>query len=40
MVAAFELCSKYQKEFLTKEVSGEIACHLISLFNVQIQEPT
>ena len=39
-VAAFELCSKYQKEFLTKEVSGEIACHLISLFYVQMQEPT
>ena len=31
---------KYQKEFLTKKVSGEIAFDLISLFHVQIQEPT
>ena len=30
----------YQKEFLKKKVSGEIAFDLISLFDVQIQEPT
>ena len=29
----------YQKEFLKKKVSGEIAFALISLFHVQIQEP-
>ena len=31
---------KYQKEFLKKKVSGEIAFYLISLFYEQIQEPT
>ena len=31
---------KYQKEFLTKKVSGEIAFDFLSLFHVQIQEPT
>ena len=30
----------YQKEFLKNKVSGEIAFALISLFHVQIQEPT
>ena len=30
---------QYQKEFLKKKVSGEIAFDLISLFHVQIQEP-
>ena len=31
---------QYQKEFLKKKVSGEIAFDLINLFHVQIQEPT
>ena len=31
---------QYQKKFLEKKVSGEIAFDLISLFHVQIQEPT
>ena len=31
---------EYQKEFLKKKVSGEIAFDLINLFHVQIQEPT
>ena len=39
-MAAFELCFSIRKEFLKKEVSGEIAFELISLFYVQIQEPT
>ena len=30
----------YQKEFVKKKVSGEIAFDVISLFHVQIQEPT
>ena len=30
----------YQKEFLKKKGSGEISFALISLFNIQIQEPT
>ena len=30
----------YQKEFSKKKVSAEIAFDLISLFHVQIQEPT
>ena len=30
----------YQKEFLKEKVSGEIAFDFISLFHVQIQEPT
>ena len=30
---------QYQKEFLKKKTSGEIAFDLISLFHVQIQEP-
>ena len=32
--------AQYQKEFVKKKVSGEIAFDLISLFHVQIQEPT
>ena len=40
MVAAFELCFSIKKEFLKKKVSGEIAFELISLFHVDIQEPT
>ena len=39
-MAAFELCFSIKKEFLKKIVSGEIAFELISLFHVQIQEPT
>ena len=31
---------QYQKEFLKKKVSGEIAFDLINLFHAQIQEPT
>ena len=31
---------QYQKEFLTKRVSGEIAFDLIRLFHVKLQEPT
>ena len=38
-MAAFELCFSIRKNF-KKEVSGEIAFDLISLFHVQIQEPT
>ena len=38
-VAAFELCFSIRKNF-KKEVSGEIAFDLISLFHVQIQEFT
>ena len=30
----------YQKEFVKKKVSGEIAFDAISWFHVQIQEPT
>ena len=30
---------QYQKEFLKKKTSGEIAFDLISLLHVQIQEP-
>ena len=30
----------YQKEFVKKKVSGEIAFDVISFFHVQIQEPT
>ena len=30
----------YQKEFVKKKVSGEIPFDVISLFHVQIQEPT
>ena len=40
LVAAFELCFSIRKEFFKKKVSGEIAFELISLFRVQIQEPT
>ena len=39
-MAPFELCFSIRKEFLKKKVSGEIAFELISLFHVQIQEPT
>ena len=39
-MAAFELCFSIRKEFLNKKVSREIAFELISLFYVQIQEPT
>ena len=39
-MAAFELCFSIRKEFSKKKVSGEIAFELISLFHVQIQEPT
>ena len=38
-VSAFELFY-YQKEFVKKKVSREIAFDAISLFHVQIQEPT
>ena len=31
---------QYQKEFLKKKVSGEIAFDLISFLHKQIQEPT
>ena len=37
-VSAFELFY-YQKEFVKKKVSGEIAFDVIILFHVQIQEP-
>ena len=37
LVAAFELSFSIRKEFLKKEVSGEIAFALINLFQVQIQ---
>ena len=30
----------HQKEYVKKKVSGEIAFDVISLFHVQIQEPT
>ena len=40
LVAAFELCFSIIKEFLEKKVSGEVCLDLISLFHVQIQEPT
>ena len=39
-MAAFELCFSIRKEFLKKKVRGDIAFDLISLFHVQIQEPT
>ena len=39
-MAASKLCVSIRKEFLEKEVSEEIAFELISLFHVQIQEPT
>ena len=39
-MAASKLCFSVRKEFLEKEVSEEIAFELISLFHVQIQEPT
>ena len=40
MVAAFELCFGMRKEFLKKKVSGEVAFNLISVFHVQLQQPT
>ena len=39
-LAAFELCFSIREEFLKKKISEEIAFELISLFHVQIQEPT
>ena len=39
-VDAFELCFSIRKEFLKKKINGEIAYELISLFPVQMQEPT
>ena len=39
-MAAFELCFSIGKEFFQKKVSREITYDLISLFHVQIQEPT
>ena len=39
-MAFFKICFSIRKEFLKKKVSGEIAFELISLFHVQIQEPT
>ena len=39
-VAALDLYFSIRKNFLKKKVSGEIAFDLISLFHVQIQEPT
>ena len=36
----FKFCFSIRKEFLKSKVSGEIAFELISLFHVQIQEPT
>ena len=39
-MAVFEICFIIRKEFKKKKVSGEIAFELISLFHVQIQEPT
>ena len=39
-MTAVELCFSITKKFLKKEVSGVIAFDLISLFHVQIQEPT
>ena len=39
MIAAFVVSFSIRKEFLKKKVNGEIAFTLISLFNVQIQEP-
>ena len=39
-MAVFELCFSMRKEFLKNKVSGEIIFDLISLFYVQIQEPT
>ena len=40
LVAAFELCFGMRKEFLKKKVSGEVAFNLISVFHVQLQQPT
>ena len=39
-MAAFELCFSVRKGFLKKKLIWEIAFELISLFHVQIQEPT
>ena len=39
-MAAFELCFSIRKGFVENKVSGEIAFELISLFHLQIQEPT
>ena len=39
-MAALDLYFSIRKNFLKKKVSGEIAFDLISLFHVQIQEPT
>ena len=39
-MAPFELCFIIRKNLLKKRVSGETAFELISLFHVQIQEPT
>ena len=39
-MAFFKICFSIRKEFLKKKVSGEIAFELISLFHVQVQEPT
>ena len=38
-VATYELSLVLEKNFLKKEVSGEIAFALINLFQVQIQDP-
>ena len=38
-MAGFELSFSVRKELKKKEVKGEIAFALISLFRVQIQEP-
>ena len=39
-MSTFAFLFKYQKEFLTKKVIGEIAFDLVSLFHEQIQELT
>ena len=39
-MAALELCFSIIKEFFKKKVIGKMAFELISLFHVQIQEPT
>ena len=39
-MAAFELNISNQKRILKNKVSGEMVFALISLFHVQIQEPT
>ena len=38
-MAAFESSLVFEKNLKKKEVSGEIAFALISLFHVQLQEP-